>query len=132
MQEKGIVKNVNGENVRVAFIKKSGCGGNCHKCNGCPKDTLILDVKNTLDAKIGDEITVEVKQKEFSQMVVLAYIVPGVLFFLGLLLTYMFTHNELLAALVGFVVLVITYTITGRLNKNKEEKYNLTMIKKHR
>ncbi|SHH51030.1 positive regulator of sigma(E), RseC/MucC [Clostridium collagenovorans DSM 3089] len=131
MKESGRVKAIKGNQAMVAFIKKSGCGGNCGSCGGgCPKDTLILEIENTQDAKVGDEVTVELSNKHFSKMLVWAYVIPGLMLFLGLIGTYIISKNELIALIVGVTLMVLSYVIIGKFNNKDEKEYDFKMINK--
>ncbi|MEG2353098.1 MAG: SoxR reducing system RseC family protein [Clostridium sp.] len=128
MEETGIVKSINGSKAMVAFVKKSGCGGNCGGCSGgCPKDTLILEIENIKNAKIGNEVIVEISNENFSKMIIWAYVIPGIMLFLGLIITYLIFHSEIIALLVGVILMVCSYVIIGRFNNKDESEYNFKM-----
>jgi len=59
VQEEGIIKKINGDIATVAFVKKGGCGGGCSSCkSGCPKDTILVELKNTEHATVGERVLV--------------------------------------------------------------------------
>ncbi|MGL4731851.1 MAG: SoxR reducing system RseC family protein [Clostridium sp.] len=138
MEEKGVVRKVIGNTAEIAFIKKSGCGGNCGACKSpCPTDTVIIPVENTLEAKVGDRVTISVNNKAFSSMTFWAYVFPTLMTILGLVGSILIFKNlnvknyELYATLVGMLFLIIAFYISSRLNKKaKDGSYNFKMIKK--
>ncbi|MEG0775745.1 SoxR reducing system RseC family protein [Clostridium sp.] len=139
MEQKGVVKSVNGDVAKVAFIKKSGCGSGCSSCKSkCgPQDIIFVDVKNTQNAKIGDEVKVALQGKDFSKMTFWGYGFPTLITILTLVLgLFLFdslslANYELYAALLSLGAMAVSYKIGGIINKNKENSnYSLQMIEK--
>ncbi|WP_040327302.1 SoxR reducing system RseC family protein [Clostridium ihumii] len=138
MEQDGVVKKINGDTADIAFIKKSGCGGNCGSCKSpCPSDIIIIPVKNTLDAKVGDKIKISVGKEAFSNMTFWAYVFPTIMTLIGLIGSMFlfkslnFKSYEVLSVVVGIIFLVISFLISSKLNKKaKDGSYNFKMIKK--
>ncbi|MDU1412670.1 MAG: SoxR reducing system RseC family protein [Clostridium sp.] len=138
MQEEGIVKKIYGDTAKVAFVKKGGCGGGCSSCkSGCPKDTIIVDLKNTQDATIGDRVLVDMDSKTFSNMAFWAYAFPAIVTVIALSLSiyllnkFNVNNYEVYSILIGFIAMIISYKLGGKFNKHKD-KYGFNMIKKLR
>ncbi|GAA0125046.1 MULTISPECIES: SoxR reducing system RseC family protein [Clostridium] len=139
MEQNGVVKRINGDIAEIAFIKKSGCGGNCGSCKSpCPSDTIIIPVQNTLDANVGDAITVSVNNKAFSSMTFWAYVFPTIMTLIGLfggVFTFKalnISNYELFGAIIGLVFLVVSFLLSSKLNKkSKDGSYDFKMIKKN-
>lgn len=136
MEQNGLVKSISGDIAKVAFVKKSGCGGGCSACkSGCPKDTVILDVHNSLNAKIGDEVIVSMNSTKLSKMTFWAYIFPVIITLLTLvasiyiLKNYNLPNYELYSALLSILAMILSYKIGGTLNKNKNDNYELEVVK---
>ncbi len=137
MEQSGIVKSINGDIAKIAFVKKTGCGGGCSGCkSGCPVDTVILDVKNTENAKIGDSVVVSLEDNALSKMNFWAYIFPTV-FTIIILLGSLFVLNslnvskyELYSGILSMLAMVIAFKIGGIISKRKNTAdFNLKMLK---
>lgn len=137
MEQNGIVKSVNGNIAKIAFVKKTGCGGGCSGCkSGCPVDTVILEVTNTKNAKAGDSVIVSLEEKALSKMNFWAYIFPTIftiiilLVSLTLLDTLKVPKYELYSALLSLFAMVISFKIGGIINNRKNTSdFDLKMIK---
>ncbi|MEW8993165.1 SoxR reducing system RseC family protein [Clostridium sp.] len=136
MQEEGIIKKINGDIATVAFVKKGGCGGGCSSCkSGCPKDTILVDLKNTEQANIGERVLVSMDNKVFSNMTFWAYAFPTIVTVIALVIClYIFNklnlaNSEVYSVLLALVAMVISYVLSSKLNK-KQDKYSFKMIKK--
>jgi len=136
MEQNGLVKSTNGNTAKVAFIKKSGCGGGCSACkSGCPKDTVIIEVYNSLNAKIGDEVIVSMSSSKLSKMTFWAYIFPVIFTLLTLVSSIYILKNfnlpnyELYSAILSILSMMLSYKIGGILTKNKNDNYELEIVK---
>lgn len=138
MEEKGRIRSIKGDIAEIAFIKKSGCGGNCSSCKTpCSRDMVYVDVKNTLNAKVGDEVIITVTDSAFKSMTFWAYVVPTIMTLIGLFGGVAFfkylnlKDYELYGAITAFVFLVLAYLISSKLNKKaKDGSYTFTMKEK--
>lgn len=138
MEEIGYVKSINGDYALIAFQKKSGCGGNCASCKaGCVSNLVTVEVKNTLSASKGDKVKVKMESKSFYYLVFWVYILPSIMTILGTILgislfeKYGYENYELLGALVGFILLAISFYISSRIDKKrrKNNQEDLKMVK---
>lgn len=136
MQEIGVVKSVNGENAKVVFIKKGGCGGGCSSCkSGCPKDTIEVDLKNTKEAVIGDKVLVDMDTKSFNNLALWGYAFPSLITVIVLLASIYIlkrlsiANYEVYSILLGFVGMIISYKVGSKLNNNKNS-FGFNMVKK--
>lgn len=64
-------------------VKRDSACGSCASCGGCDTGRILLRVKNTLDAKVGDDVIVETASKTVIAVAGLVYLLPLVLFFAG-------------------------------------------------
>lgn len=136
MEEQGIIKRIDGDIAKVAFIKKGGCGGGCSSCkSGCPKDTIIVDLKNTEGASVGEKVLVSMDSGTFKNMTFWAYGFPTLITVIALALS-LFIFNkmnlanyEVYSIFIGLIAMVISYKLGGKLNKHTD-KYEFKMIKK--
>ena len=136
MEEQGIIKRIDGDTAKVAFVKKGGCGGGCSSCkSGCPKDTILVDLENSLEASVGEKVLVEMDSKTFKNMTFWAYGFPTIVTVIALTLSiFIFSkmqlaNYEVYSILVGLIAMMISYKLSGKLNKHTD-KYEFKMVKK--
>lgn len=138
MVEVGYVTALKGDCALISFKRKSGWGDNCASCGaGCAPSSAVVDVKNILNASVGDEVQVTLETKSFMKMTLWAYGFPLIMLLVGILLGNYYFKNlgfgnyELLSFVVGIILLVVSYTILGKIDKkaSKNGKYDLKMVK---
>ncbi len=137
MEQNGIVKSINGDIAKIAFVKKTGCGGGCSGCKtGCAVDTVVLDVENTENAKIGDSVVISLENRDLSKMNFWAYIFPTTLTILTLFISLtIFNHlrmanYELYAGVLSILAMVLSFKIGGIISKKANtDNLQLKMIK---
>ncbi len=127
MEQEGVVKKINSNMATVAFIKKSGCGGACSSCKGgCPKDTILMDIENTADAKIGEKVIVEIENDTFKRLTFLAYVFPSIITLIALSISMVifkannFKYYELYSVIVAIIAMVLSFKISKKLNKHDD------------
>lgn len=104
MRETGIVKAVDGEFCTCATRRKSACGDNCATCKAvCSSREHIFTAKNTVGAKVGDTVVIEMPTGSVLKSAFLVYILPLLAFLLGF--TYFFESgkSELISAVWGII-----------------------------
>lgn len=77
----------NGKYARVSFTRRE----DCEKCGMCMKHkdamTVSLNVRNTLSAKVGDEVAIEMKDGFVLKSAFIVYLLPIILVGLTLFLS---------------------------------------------
>ncbi len=87
MREEGFVKAVCEQTCEVIIRRKTACGENCASCKaGCEAKEQICVAENTIGAKVGDRVIVEMDSKKVLKSAFLVYILP-ILVFLTVLVT---------------------------------------------
>lgn len=137
MEQIGVVKSINGDIAKIAFIKKSGCGGGCSSCkSGCPQDTVILEVQNMENAKVGDEVVVSITNSELSKLNFWAYVFPTFITILILAVSlaifnyFSIANYELYASGFALIAMILSFKIGGVVSKkNSKDGMQLKMIK---
>jgi sigma-E factor negative regulatory protein RseC len=81
----GIVISTNGTNAKVRFLRGSACA-HCGACLSVGESEMEVSLPNTLGAKVGDRISVDLSPKRVVQASLLAYAVPLALLIGGVLL----------------------------------------------
>jgi sigma-E factor negative regulatory protein RseC len=117
MTEKGKVIKLKNNQALVRIDRKSACSG----CGGCafkPSD-LYMDITldNTLNAKIGDTVEVDIIAGSVAKMSIVAYLLPLVLAVLLLVAGVISTLPEWASILMFFGGLVIGFCIVATIDK---------------
>ena len=104
MRETGIVKSVDGEFCTCATRRKSACGDNCATCKAvCSSREHIFTAKNTIGAKEGDTVIIEMPTKDVLKSAFLVYILPLLAFLLGFSYFFGAGKSELTSAFWGII-----------------------------
>ena len=104
MRETGIVKSVDGEFCTCSTKRKSACGDNCATCKAvCSSREHIFTAKNTISAKEGDTVIIEMPTSSVLKSAFLVYILPLLAFLLGFSYFFGAGKSELEAAFWGVV-----------------------------
>ena len=98
MTNRGIVKEVNGDMLTIAFERHEACG-DCHACmhgsTNCAKHIVRLKGR----AEVGDEVVVEMDTSHVMAASAMAYMIPFAGFMIGLLSSYLLGASEPVMAL---------------------------------
>ena len=133
MLEIGYVTSVNEKRgtARVTFDRKSACD----KCKMCltasgEKMKVYVDVKNTLNAKVGDRVGVAMNDKFVLKAAFIVYIIPVVLVGAGLAIFRKFSDLILLGvvAVALFIGAAIGITIDKLIRKKGTFAPTLTQV----
>lgn len=131
MTNKGVVTEVNGDTLTVAFERHEACG-DCHACmhgsESCAKHTVKLKGK----ANVGDIIEVEMDSSHVMEASALAYMLPLAGFIIGLAGGWLVSKGmnsrsgELMMALFAVLGTAVAYVIMRvldtKLSKGRWEK----------
>ena len=116
MVNKGVVKEVLGEELLVVFERHEACG-DCHACMHGSEDCAKHTIKIKGSAEVGDLVEVEMDDSHVVAATALAYMVPFAGFMLGLfggwaLSRVMTTINgELVMAMCAVVGTALAYVV---------------------
>ncbi len=128
-----VIKEVGDSYVVAEIVIESACAA-CHAKSACgvsdrKQEKIKVPVENPEDFKVGEFVSVEMKQSLGMKAVVIAYLFPFIVLVLGLFVTYGITKNELLSIGVCFGSVALYYLIITKL-KDKFEKEFVFSIKK--
>lgn len=132
MNQVGYVTKLEDEEAHIIFKRTSSCGDNCASCSGgCEIPPLILNIKNTLFAKPGDAVAVNMEDSTFFKFTFFAYALPLILMLSGVAIAYITTKDEVISAFTGLGFLAISYVILRIVNNNyvKNKSNSVTMMK---
>ena len=124
MKEIGIVSSIQGNKAKVSIQRSAACG-DCGACQvGKEKMTMEAVVVNTVDAKTGDRVEVEMAFKNVMKASFIAYGIPLIMFVLGSVIGTLYTstvlkdlENPLLSFVLGLVFMAFSYIIIKLLDK---------------
>lgn len=109
MLEKGIVKEIIGEEVKLEMIRNAACGS-CKACSiGIDSTVMELRALNRCRAQVGDTVEIQLENQEFLSAVGILYGIPLILLLVGLGIGAMLgkvlspDYAELIAVAVGFL-----------------------------
>ena len=81
----GIVTAINGGDAQIRFLRGSACA-HCGACLTVGESEMEITLPNSLRAKVGDRVSVDLSPKRVVQASLLAYAVPLALLIGGVLL----------------------------------------------
>ncbi len=137
VKHKGIISDIDRENIRVSIIAQSACAS-CHAkgfCSAADMQEKFIDVKNNgnIDKKPGDFVTITMRRKLGNRAVFFGYFLPFVLLMLTLVSTLSYFDDEGIAGLASLAILVpyyfVLYLLRDKLKEGFEfhiENNNLT------
>ncbi len=104
--------------VRLRIRRDSACGGACASCGGCgeaEQRTLLVEADDPLGVKPGDIVRVSSGSGTVLALVMVAYLLPVVLFFLGYALGPAVSLPGWLGGLLGFGLSLAAVLLVDRL-----------------
>ena len=131
ISEQGIVEKINRNTAYVKVIKSSSCK-HCSEKDSCSVSNrnMIIEVKNSLNAKEGDQVEVSVPEGTFVKLSLMVYIFPIAALMIGALLgsfisARLKTDPSVTSVIMGALFLALSFLgLKGFEKKNKAgDKY---------
>ena len=125
MAEIGQVTEIKGDLIRVKLQRHDACD-HCNACSaGVETEEMMLEAENLCLAKPGDLVEISLEESNFLVAVIIMYIIPLAGLLVGIALGYAVggytaMNREVLALIVGFALLAITYLVI----RSNESKFN--------
>lgn len=133
MIEKGIVTKIE-NNYAYVLVKRHSAWGKCKACELGAGDRKEIEIKsvNKADAVIGDNVEIELESPDVLKAAFIVYGIPLIAFFIGFILSYVFTKNELTNLGIGFIFLIISLFFVRNIDKKlaKTKKYDPILVRK--
>lgn len=125
MEQIGVVNKTYDNMATVQIKRATACGGKCGECGGCEITSHKVDALNTVGAKAGEIVKMEMKDTQILFAAFIVYIIPLIAFFIGYSVGYSIFASELTAGIAGGVLLVLTFTILRFMDKRirRSNKY---------
>lgn len=127
MHQMGRVVSVDGNIATVRFVRSKMCE-RCGACIHFGDKEAEVEIKNTLDAKEGDMVRVELRAKSFLQASLIAYILPLIMLVLGVALGTQI--SDLWGVILGILGAALVFFVLRALEPRfaRKEKFNPRMI----
>ncbi len=129
MVERGVVSEVKGDTLIVKTKRRAACN-TCEACHEGESREMVLELENSIGAKAGDEVNIELDD---------SLVLKGAFFFYGLplsgLLAGLFTGMlaarrmetgvtpEAAGALSGITLMMIVFIVSARYNLRRRDTY---------
>lgn len=108
MLQYGVVTQTNGENATVRFMRTKACA-NCGACMTIGENEAQVEISNTLNARVGDAVRVELHEKGLLRASLFAYILPLCALLLGIALGVRISN--LAGMLIGLLCAGLVYAL---------------------
>lgn len=130
MTETGTVTKINGGNVTVRFDRKTDCE-NCKMCMFSEEAKFVeTEVENSVNAEIGDTVTVNMPGRTVLLYSLIVYMLPLVFCAAGLIAGY-FALGDAAALIFGALMLAagfLVVTLIDKKLKGKAKRPEITAI----
>ena len=110
LQDAKVVKIENGKTF-VLVKRTSACSGNCKSCSGCDEKKIIVEVKNEIGAKCGDDVVIFSDTKKTLYLAFKLYILPLILLLTVLILNEKYHFSPYILAFLIPVICVFWFFI---------------------
>lgn len=132
MTQKVTVLSVSGNTAKVIHNRPTACHGDCDHCaGGCgamaAKERIIVEAENRIGARPGDQVIIEGATGKVAAAIVLVYVLPLVLFFLGYFLTQYFSGPANLVAVLGFLLGLLVAILVSHFQRRKGAEIRFTI-----
>lgn len=132
MRQFGEVIRLEGNKAQVKVVQHSACA-NCHQKCGLAHEMkdIFVEATNTIEAKPGDKVTLELHHSDVLYAAIIVYVVPLVFLFAGVALGGAYFTSELYALGLGLLGLVgsfvaLKYGLEPRLKHGK--RFHLAIV----
>ena len=136
MRQTTYVADIDDDHVLLISERASSCGGCAGKAScstlgswkeGSGKGKILsLRVKNTLAARIGDEVILEVPDGLLLKVAFRLYAIPMILFVLIGAMVWFQSASDLLASLAGIAAVILYYASIWR--QKSQESFDAVMV----
>ena len=118
MEQIGEVVEIQGSKALVRIQRASACGENCAQCEGgCKPTSTVVKANNSISAKVGDTVKIEMNSLAFMSLAFIGYILPIII----CIATY-FTVNAITdsiviadtAAILSLVIVLVLFYILDK------------------
>lgn len=139
MTETGIVKSIEGDNIQLELKRNSACSS-CSSCEikgGCnnsvflveQKTDVLVTVKNTIRANVGDTVMISADSGNLVGMTAGVFVLP-VLIALAIYSIANLFFGQLTTYLITFAAWIISFVLIAKvLNRYTKNHFKITAVK---
>ena len=125
MNQQGyIIEIVDKKTAKLKMQRHSACAS-CGKCQTLSSETkeILVEVDNTIGAKVGDHVEVNMDNMNVLKATALAYLVPLIFLLVGTIVSYFMLDMiistqgiivELISGIIGIILMLLSYVILKR------------------
>jgi sigma-E factor negative regulatory protein RseC len=132
ISEQGLVERIKKNSALIKVVKSSVCN-HCTSKDSCsvPEKNMVIEVKNSLNAKVGDLVEVSVPEGTFITLSLMVYIFPVAALMAGAFLgnyisTLLDTDPSLTAIITGAIFLFFSFIILKLIDRKKDTRDKYT------
>jgi sigma-E factor negative regulatory protein RseC len=131
LEQIGVVNKVYNNIAQVQIKRTTACGGKCGECGGCEVTSQKVEALNTVGAKVGQVVQMEMNDTQILFAAFLVYIIPLVMLFIGYLAGYSVFSSEFAAGVSGVLLLIISFLVLRKMDKKlaRSGKYQIKITK---
>lgn len=133
MKNSGIVTKVDGDYLEIISMRASACGDSCENCHAhCESKPEKIKVINTIDAKLGDRVELEINSAKVLAYMGLVYGIPLIVFVVTIIIAFSILGEEkqLFSLLFGILSLIITYLLIKKIDSSAKVNSNEITLRK--
>lgn len=139
MNQQGyIIEIVDEKTAKLKMQRHSACAS-CGKCvTSSEKKDIIVEVDNTIGAKVGDHVEVNMETVNVLKATAIAYLIPLVALLVGTIGTYfaldaigMGSNVEMISGAVGILLMLATFLVLKKNDKKfRDSKEYIPIVTK--
>lgn len=132
MKQTAIVKEVTGDTAILLVKRQTMCDG-CHKesgCGGCAQ-MLEVSVKNSLNASVGDTVTIQTPGATVIGVAALVFLLPLLLSFAAYGIAAMLTDQTLYRTLAALATPALAYAVIAVAVRKSKKTLTVEMVDIH-
>ena len=132
MKQTAIVKAVVDETAILLVKRQTMCDG-CHKESGCGGCSQIIEVrvKNTLNATVGDTVTIVTPGATVIGVAALVFLLPLLLAFAAYGVATLFTDSTLYQTLASLITPALAYAVIAIVVRKSKKTLTVEMVDIH-
>lgn len=124
MREEGVVRRETEGLCEVVVRRKTACGDNCASCGGaCKMNFQSVTAKNSVGAKAGDTVIIEMESKKVLLSAFLVYIMPLLVFVISFYGTQKQNLNNAVSSIISAVLTIIVFGLTVRYDRHHRQDF---------
>ena len=117
----GLVVGLNGNMAQIHFLRGKQCA-NCGACLTAGDNEMEIALTNSLGAKVGDRVVVDLSPKRVVQASLLAYAVPLAFLIAGVFLGGLV--SDLFGLILGIVACGLAYGILRLVDRRNQKRHS--------